>query len=128
MAHPVADPSLAEQVANSWRRLVRTVEESMRLIAEPMRLGARRPAERSPSSVDEPPPPPVPANIMWSNADGTTVCRVIMRTPFVHDVEVAIQGNVVDRFVFQDPVEAAEEACRLRQLFLEPDGRRAGHP
>jgi hypothetical protein len=114
----MTDPPLAARVADNLRRVVRTLEESTRLISLSIRNRERRLRERSPNmahrSADA---------VVWSSPSQDLVCRLIARTTFAHEVELIVDGQVRVTRVFNDPVEAADEASRLRRLFLDTDQR-----
>ena len=103
------DPSLSIRIAHNMRRMISAVEVSERVISDAKRHGERRLARL---------PRRTPDTEVWRTPDGTIVCRLVARTPFIHEVELSVNGQITAR-VFDDPVEAADEASRLRQVFLD---------
>ena len=111
-------PELAARVAANLRRVVRTLEESTRVISLSLRNRELRQRERFPNVPHRP-----PDAVVWSSPGLDIVCRLIARTTFAHEVELIVDGHVRVTRVFNDPVEAADEASRLRRLFLDTDQR-----
>ena len=110
----VAAP-LAVRTSENLRRVIRAIEESTRVVSESMRLRDRRQRQRTPT-VPHPDVFPV-----WSSPERGLACRLIARTASIHEVELTMKGAVIAVRVFNDPVEAADEASRLRRLLLETD-------
>ena len=55
--------------------------------------------------------------IVWASEGGNTQCLVIPHAPDEHEVVVTVNGEVVSRRTFADPVEATDETLRARRLF-----------
>ena len=97
------------RVAQNMRRMISAVEASERVISESKRHRERRRARLSHHAAD---------TEAWSTPDRSIVCRVVARAPFIHEVELTVNGTITTR-VFDDPVEAADDASRLRRTFLD---------
>ena len=109
---------LAARVAANVRRVARTLEESTRVISLSIRNRELRQRQRFPNM-----PHRSPDAVVWSTPSQDIVCRLVARTTFAHEVELIVDGHVRVMRVFNDPVEAADEASRLRRLFLDADQR-----
>ena len=57
---------------------------------------------------------------VWASDDGTITCSVIPHAAALHEVAVLHLGHVEYCRGFHDPVEASDEAVRLRQVLLRP--------
>jgi hypothetical protein len=112
-------PSAGERFRQLLRRTVEALQQSAQLIAESRRVrtaseelrSARVPASDTDAATRQ---------AIWASPDKLISCAVIAYTPTSHEVVVNMAGQVVASKVFLDPVEATDEAERLRHLFLDP--------
>jgi len=56
--------------------------------------------------------------VIWKSDDGAIVCCVIPHVSDNHEVTITVHGRMLNAFNFADPVEATDEAERLRKLFI----------
>jgi len=89
------------------------VETSTQLVCESIRRREQRQRERPPNG------PCRTDAVVWADTGDTIVCRVTPRAASLHAVEVIVNGRVIVARAFDDPVEAADEAARLRRHFLD---------
>jgi ketosteroid isomerase-like protein len=62
---------------------------------------------------------PVEQYTVWSSPDGRIVCAVIPYSSSLHELTLIRDGQLASAKAFVDPVEATDEAERLRHLFLQ---------
>lgn len=105
--------ALSKRVSVTLSRLVRAHEHTQELVGISTSLlrDARRIRSKSPTQTNT-------ADIAWSSGDGLTQCRVVAHARDQHEVTVTVRGDTLVSRIFADPVEATDEAERLRHAFI----------
>src|SRR5262249_7754126 len=110
-----------ERFRKLLRRTIDALQRSAHLVAESRRIQSVSGELITARGVDpDPNAPGEHCQTVWSSEDGLISCSVVARTASAHEVAVTMAGQVVASRVFMDPVEATDEAERLRHLFLDP--------
>ena len=105
--------ALCDRALRAIQRSLRLYEESQRTLNEiqQRRVDARASARPR-------------GRVVWATSDGLITCAITVRSADCHELSIAAADSVMFRQTYWDPVDASDEAERLRSLYVSPEPSR----